>query len=167
MWASFIETIRKAEMVVAGLLLCLIVALVVVASIGRYFGSPVIWAIELTQAGYVWLCVFAADLTLKKAGHFSVDMLANFLPAGARRLLEVANVLLAGAMIAALVYYGYLFAKVTGMRPLPITGVSSAVATAALPVGFALLLITLIDHLMKRLRGEDVRPADDEAREVM
>ena len=167
MWASFIETIRKAEMVVAGLLLCLIVALVVVASIGRYFGSPVIWAIELTQAGYVWLCVFAADLTLKKAGHFSVDMLAAYLPPAARRVLEVANVLIAGAMIVALIYYGFLFAKVTGMRPLPITGVTSAVATAALPVGFALLLITLIDHLFKRLRGVDIRPADDEAREVM
>lgn len=167
MFASLLETIRRAEMAAAGLLLCLIVALVVVASIGRYFGSPVIWAIEITQAAYVWLCVFAADLTLKKAGHFSVDMLANFLPAGARRVLEVANVLLAGAMVAALVYYGYLFAKVTGMRPLPITGVTSAVATAALPVGFALLLITLIDHLFKRLRGVDIRPADDEVREVM
>lgn len=167
MFASLLETIRRTEMLAAGLLLCLIVALVVVASIGRYFGSPVIWAIEITQAAYVWLCVFAADLTLKKAGHFSVDMLANFLPAGARRVLEVANVLLAGVMVAALVYYGYLFAKVTGMRPLPITGVTSAVATAALPVGFALLLITLIDHLFKRLRGVDIRPADDEAREVM
>ncbi|MBL8655008.1 MAG: TRAP transporter small permease [Alphaproteobacteria bacterium] len=167
MWASILETIRKAEMAAAGTLLCLIVALVVVASIGRYFGSPVIWAIEVTQAAYVWLCIFAADLTLKKAGHFSVDMLANFLPAGARRTLEIANVLIAGAMIAALVYYGYLFAKVTGMRPLPITGLSSAVATAALPVGFALLLITMVDHLFKRLRGQDIRPADDEAREVM
>jgi TRAP-type transport system small permease protein len=167
MLASVLETLRKAEMAAAGAILCLIVALVVVASVGRYYGAPVIWAIEITQAGYVWLCVLAADLTLKKAGHFSVDMLANFLPARARRALEIFNVLLAGAMIAALVYFGYLFAKVTGMRPLPITGVSSAFATAALPVGFALLLITLIEQFFKRLRGEDVRPADDEAREVM
>jgi TRAP-type transport system small permease protein len=128
---------------------------------------PVLWAIEVTQAAFVWLCVFAADLTLQRLGHFSVDMIANLLPRRARQILEVINVLLAGALLATLTYYGVLFAQFTGMRPLPMTGVTSAVATGALPVGFALMLITLAEHLVARLKGQAPVVDASEPREVM
>ena len=167
MIASFLRTLRAVERALASALLIFIVALVVVASGTRYLGMPVLWAIEVTQAMFVWLCVLAADLTLQRLGHFSVDMFANLLPPRLRRTLEVFNVLLAGALLAVLAYYGVLFAQFTGMRPLPMTGVSSAWATAALPAGFLLMLITLAEHLMARLRGRS--PVADPAgpREVM
>ena len=163
----FLERLRQVERALACALLIGIVALVIVASGTRYMGMPVIWAIEVTQALFVWLCVLAADLTLQRLGHFSVDMFANLLPKRARQVLEVFNVLLAGALLATLTYYGVLFAQFTGMRPLPMTGVSSAWATGALPVGFALMLITLAEHLAARLGGRSPVVDANEPREVM
>lgn len=167
MIVSLLGGLRRLERAVAGILLVVIVALVVISSGTRYAGSPVIWSLEVTQALFVWLCVIAADLTLQRLGHFSVDMIANLLPRRARQALEIFNLLLVGAFLAVLVYYGYRFASFTGMRPLPMTGVSSALATAALPVGFALMLITLAEHLVARLQGRPLVPDAAEPREVM
>jgi TRAP-type C4-dicarboxylate transport system permease small subunit len=167
MIVSALATLRRVERGVASTLLVATVALVVLASSTRYMGMPVIWAIEVIQALFVWLCVLAADLTLQRAGHFSVDMIANLLPPRARRALEVFNVLLAVALLAALAWYGFQFAYITSGRPLPMTGVTSAFATAALPVGFALMLITLAEQLVARLQGRPPAAASDEAREVM
>jgi TRAP-type C4-dicarboxylate transport system permease small subunit len=167
MIVSLLGGLRALERALAAMLLVVIVALVIVASGSRYMGVPIIWALEVTQALFVWLCVLAADLTLQRLGHFSVDMFANLLPARARQVLEVLNVLLAGALLAVLVYYGVIFAQFTGMRPLPMTGVTSAAATAALPVGFALMLITLAEHLTARLKGRSPVADSSEPREVM
>jgi TRAP-type transport system small permease protein len=164
---SALGVLRQVERALASSLLVVTVALVVLASATRYMGSPVIWAIEVIQAMFVWLCVLSADLTLQRAGHFSVDMFANMLPPRARQVLEIFNVLLAGALLATLAFYGYKFAVITGMRPLPMTGVSSAIATGALPVGFVLMLITLAEHLVARIKGRPIVPASDDAREVM
>lgn len=167
MFRSALNGLRGAERAAAGVLLVVIVALVVAASGARYAGAPILWALEVTQALFVWLCVLAADLTLQRLGHFSVDVLANLLPRRARRALEIFNLLLTGAFLAVLVYYGWRFADFTGMRPLPMTGVSSALATAALPAGFALMLITLAEHLAARLAGRPLAPEAGAPREVM
>jgi TRAP-type C4-dicarboxylate transport system permease small subunit len=164
---SVLTGLRRAERAAAGVLLVVIVALVVAASGARYAGAPILWALEVTQALFVWLCVLAADLTLQRLGHFSVDVVAKLLPRRARRALEIFNLLLVGASLSVLMFYGVRFASFTGMRPLPMTGVTSALATAALPAGFALMLITLAEHLVLRLRGRDLAPDAGAPREVM
>jgi TRAP-type C4-dicarboxylate transport system permease small subunit len=167
MIVSTLAVLRSAERALASALLFATVALVVLASATRYMGTPVIWSLEVVQALFVWLCVLAADLTLQRAGHFSVDMVVNLLPHRARQVLEAFNVMLAAALLAGLAWYGFQFAYITSGRPLPMTGVTSALATAALPVGFVLMLITLAEHLVARLRGRAPTAAPDEAREVM
>lgn len=163
---TFLVALRAVERALASGLLAVIVALVVMASAGRYFGSPVIWAIEVTQALFVWLCVLAADLTLQRAGHFSVDIFASLLPPRARKALDIFNILLGGALLAVLAWFGFVFASFTSTRPLPMTGITSGVATVALAVGFVLMLVTLAEQLIDRLRGRTVSDAD-EPREVM
>jgi TRAP-type C4-dicarboxylate transport system permease small subunit len=155
------------ERALASVLLVAIVALVSLSSGFRYAGAPLIWADEVIQALFPWLCALAADLTLQRSGHFSVDMLANYLPARARRVLELINTLLVMALLAVLAYYGQRFARMTGMRPLPITGVTSAAATSALTVGFVLMLVTLAEQFHRRLTGREAAPAPSEPREVM
>ncbi len=164
---TVLDGLRRFEHAAAGTLLVAIVALVVAASAARYAGSPVLWALEVTQALFVWLCVLAADLTLQRLGHFSVDMIANMLPRRARMALEIFNLVLVGALLGVLIYYGYRFSSVTGGRPLPMTGVTSAAATGALPVGFALMLITLAEQLVARLKGRPLTPEPGEPREVI
>jgi len=164
---KLLSALRLVERTFASALLAATVTLVIVASTARYFGVPVIWAIEAVQAMFVWLCVIAADLTLQRAGHFSVDLVASLLPPRVRRALDVLNILLAAALLATLAWYGMRFASITGGRPLPMLGLTSAVATGALPVGFALMLITLAEQLLARLRGQATVADPAGPREVM
>ncbi|HKJ60961.1 MAG TPA: TRAP transporter small permease [Hyphomicrobiales bacterium] len=158
--------LRRLERAVAMSLLIGIFAIVFVATIGRYMGSPVIWAIEVTQAMFVWLCVLAADVTLQHYGHFSVPALADLLPPEKRRILDIFNALVVLAVLAFLARYGVTFADFSSQRPLPMTGVSEGIATAALPVGFSLMFITVLEQLIMRLKSAE-EPDMVEPRDVM
>lgn len=160
----FLDSLRAIERGAAMALLAVLLVLVVLSSASRYLGHPVIWSIELTQALFVWLCVLAGDITLQRHGHFSIDLLASLLPPGARLALDLLDCALVAALLGVFVYYGWTFAQLTGMRPLPILGVTSAVATAALPVGFALMLVTTAEQALARISG---RRTQATAREVM
>jgi TRAP-type C4-dicarboxylate transport system permease small subunit len=155
MISSALVWLRRIERAAAMSLLVAIFALVFVATAGRYMGSPVIWAMEVTQAMFVWLCVLAADVTLQQRGHFSVPALADLLPPEKRRILDIFNALVVLALLAFLARYGMTFAQFSSLRPLPMTGVSEGIATAALPVGFALMFITIAEQLVMRLRSAD------------
>lgn len=167
MLQSLLAGLRTIERVLAASFLAIIVVLVSVSSTARYYGYPVIWALEAVQAMFVWLCVFAADLTLQRSGHFSVDMLANLLPPRARRVLDMINLLLIVALLSILIYFGTRLTIITSGRPMPIIGLSQSVATAALPIGFALMLITIFDKINALMRGESIGRAADSSREVM
>jgi TRAP-type C4-dicarboxylate transport system permease small subunit len=167
MFPALLYGLRRIERISARVLLALITALVILASGARYAGHPIIWAIEVTQALFVWLCVMAGDLTLQRLGHFSIDVAVKLLPARLRHALALANLLLVACLLAVLIWYGFAFARFTGMRPLPMTGVSSAAATAAMPVGFALMLLTLAEHFIRLLRQGPGKGTGSGAREVM
>lgn len=167
MFPALLHGLRRLERASARFLLVLITALVILASGARYAGHPIIWAIEVTQALFVWLCVLAGDLTLQRWGHFSIDVAVKRLPARPRHALALANLLLVACLLAVLVWYGLAFARFTGMRPLPMTGISSAAATAAMPAGFALMLLTLSEHFVRLLRGGPGAETGGSAREVM
>jgi TRAP-type C4-dicarboxylate transport system permease small subunit len=152
MISSFLVWLRRLEHAVAMSLLVGIFALMFVATMTRYMGSPVIWAIEVTQAMFVWLCVLAADITLQNRGHFSVPALADLLSPANRRRLEILNALVVLALLAFLAWYGITFAVLSGGRPLPMIGISEGIATAALPVGFGLMFITILQQLVMRWR---------------
>ena len=158
MLSRCLRVLRLAERVAALATLALVVAVVFAGTLGRYSGNPVIWSDEVAQALFVWLSLLAADLTLQRAGHFSVDLFASLLPPRARLALDLLIYLLVGALLAALVVYGWYFVEISNRRPLPMTGVPSSLAAAALPVGFALMLITLVEQVLRRLAG---RPATE------
>lgn len=158
--------LRRIERAAAMSLLIAIFAVVFAATVGRYLGSPIIWAMEVTQAMFVWLCVLAADVTLQQRGHFSVPALADLLPPEKRRMLDIFNSLVVLALLAFLARYGINFAEFSSGRPLPMTGVSEGIATTALPIGFALMFITVAEQLVMRLNSAD-EPEAAGPRDVM
>jgi TRAP-type transport system small permease protein len=157
--------LRRAEMAAAVALLAAIVAVVLAGTFGRYLGRPVLWSDEVAQALFVWLALLAADLTLQRAGHFRIDVLAGLLPPRVRLLLEVAIKLTIAALLVLLVYYGLALVRLSAPRPLPMTGVPSSFAAAALPVAYGLMVVTVVEQLLRRLRG--LPESDGAGREVM
>jgi TRAP-type transport system small permease protein len=159
-----LAVLRQAERAAAIALLAAVVTVVIIGTIFRFAGSPAIWTEEAAQASFVWLSLIAADMTLQRHGHFRLDMLVGLLPKKARLALDIAIHLVIGALLAFLMVYAWKFVQISNLRPLPIIGVPSSFATAALPVGFALMTITLIEQIFVALSG---REAKTEVRDVV
>lgn len=153
--------LRQTERAVAIALLAGVVVVVLIGTVARFAGKPVIWTDEMAQALFVWLSFLAADITLQRRGHFRLDALTSFLPRKARIALDVVVQLLTCALLAMLLVYAWKLVQITSLRPLPIIGVPSSFATAALPVGFTLMLITLIEQIAASLGGHgEAEPAE-------
>ncbi|MCT7377034.1 TRAP transporter small permease [Chelativorans salis] len=163
--AYLLKALRKAELYLAILVLGAIVAVVFAGTVGRYGGRPVLWSDEVAQALFPWLVFLAADLTLQRRGHFRIDFAVKPLPVPLQVALELAIKLMLLALLVLLVHFGIKLVGISQFRPLPMTGVSTAWAAAALPVGFALMLITIVEQTVALLRGEPVH--DEAARDVM
>lgn len=163
MFTVFLARVRKIELVAAIVLLGLLVLVVFLGTLSRYLTEPIIWTEELAQAVFVWLAMLGADLTLQRAGHFKIDLVPALLPEPVQLVLDIAIKLMIAALLFSLVWYGWELIKVAHPRPMPMLDVPSSLAAAALPVAFFLMLVTTIEQILRRLRGdhEDIAQARD------
>lgn len=151
---SFVAWVRRIEAALAALLLGVIVSVVFVASVLRYFDVPIIWSEELAQGLFVWLAMLASDLTLQRAGHFRIDMFVNFLPHALQTALDIVIKVMIAALLIGLLLYSAELLRVSHPRPLPMLDIPSSYVALALPTAFALMLLTTIEQIVHRLRGD-------------
>ncbi|MBU0544800.1 MAG: TRAP transporter small permease [Proteobacteria bacterium] len=107
-----------------------------------FFGSPTIWAQEISIYLYVWTMLAAASYTLKIKKHINVDLVISHLPTRARALLEIATSAIGAIFCAIITVQGYemiaatvQFGKVSA-TPLR---VPMWIPQSALLIGFLLL----------------------------
>src|SRR3546814_10072287 len=74
----------EAEALLAVGLLAVIVFLVFIAGVMRWFGEPLIWSVDLAQLLFVWVSFLGADMALRKRAHIGIDYLVRRLPGRAR-----------------------------------------------------------------------------------
>lgn len=140
------------EFLLAKLLLACIVLLVFAAAVGRSVGYPLIWSIDVAQLMFIWLCFLAANRAMRLKTHIGVDYFIRKLPRTPRWLVEIALALLALAFLIALVVSGYRLTMLNWQRVYGDSGISYAWVTAAVPVGAALLAVTIAGNLVSAIR---------------
>jgi TRAP-type C4-dicarboxylate transport system permease small subunit len=150
--AAMSHAIMSLEFLVAKLLLAAIVVLVFLAAVGRSLGYPLIWSIDVAQLMFIWLCFLGANRAMRLRTHIGVDYFVRKLPRTPRRLIEIGLALLALAFLIALVVSGYRLTVLNWQRVYGDSGISYAWVTAAVPVGAALLAITIAGNLVSALR---------------
>ncbi|WCR12215.1 TRAP transporter small permease [Paracoccus stylophorae] len=109
---------------------------------------------ELLTGGFVLLTVFGAAIAARRGQHLAVELITDMLPAVLRRAVIVTATLLSTILLAASVWFCWqLVANQmgTGMRSYGL-GMPLWWYSAALPFGFALVLIRF---LQAALRGVD------------
>ena len=142
----------SAEFLAAKLLLAAIVILVFIAALGRTFGYPLIWSIDVAQLLFIWVCFLGANRAMRLKAHIGVDLFVRKLPRTPRWLVEIALALLALAFLIALAVSGYRLTILNWQRVYGDSGISYAWVTAAVPVGAALLAVTITINLVHALR---------------
>ena len=149
-----VEMYRKAEEAISRVLLAVCVVLVVVASLGRWYGHPIIWSVDMAQLLFVWICFFGANQAMRRDQHVGVDLLLIYMPARLRRWVMLAHFLLIEAFLVAMVWFGYDLTRLNVERQFSDTPISYAWVTAAVPVGSALLFCAVLGRMLALLAEE-------------
>jgi TRAP-type C4-dicarboxylate transport system permease small subunit len=135
--------LRRIEFACAAILLVAVVLLVGVASVARVVGSPIIWSIEIAQLLFLWLCIIAIDLALQHERHFGISLVLDNVPAAARRIIEIINIVVMIAFLAYLLRYAWknmilMHPRLDGALQTP-----GSYFHASIVVGFILMIRTL------------------------
>ncbi len=137
---------------IARILLVIIVVLVFVASIARWVGNPIPWSVDMAQLLFVWICFLGADQALRRDGHIGMDLFVRSLPERARIVIDGAITLLALALMLALVKLGIDLTRLNAERIFSDSSISYAYVTVAVPVGGAILSLSLVRTFYRCVR---------------
>ena len=119
-----------------------------------FFNRPLIWVVELTEYGLLYVTFLGAAWLLRQGGHVQVDILINFMGERWRRrcaVFSAAMGLIVGIVLTvfgAIVTYDYL---VRGMYKPTVLEFPTGIVLAAVPLGSLFLsarfLALMLDHI--------------------
>ncbi|OKL43355.1 hypothetical protein A3843_14110 [Pseudovibrio exalbescens] len=151
-YMAMLEGYYKFENLILKVLLGACVVLVVVASLARWVGYPIIWSVDIAQLLFIWICFLGANQALRHDQHIGVDFLIRRCPKKLQYLVEAVGYALTIAFLLALIRYGYDLTTMNVERRLSDTDMSYAWVTAAVPVGCALLALTSVGKFFVALQ---------------
>jgi TRAP-type C4-dicarboxylate transport system permease small subunit len=140
----------RIELVLALALLAATVLAVLLTAIGRSIGTPITSGPQFAQLFLIWTCMVGADLTAKHGEHIRVSALPDILPVPLRRWVAGFNLLLMLVFLGFVAKLGFDLSVGNWQRTLGASGLSYGLVTLALPVGSALLAISLLRRAWAR-----------------
>ncbi|MBM9593590.1 TRAP transporter small permease [Rhodobacteraceae bacterium MCCB 386] len=117
---------------------------------------------ELLTNGFLLLTIFGAAIAARRGEHLAVTLVAEALPALPRRgvfLLSLALSLMLLGLTAWFIWQLLQNQRGTGVRSYALQ-VPMWYYTAALPLGFALILVRTVEHAVRRMRHDALDSAD-------
>lgn len=117
---------------------------------------------ELLTGGFVLLTVFGAAIAARRGEHLAVELISDMLPAPLRRVVIVIAALLSVVLLAASVWFCWqlvLNQMGNGMRSYAL-GLPLWWYSAALPLGFALVLFRYIQAVWGTISGRNGKAAE-------
>ncbi|MCG7599174.1 TRAP transporter small permease [Halomonas sp. McH1-25] len=163
MWRWF----DKLEDILAIVLLGCTSLTILASSTTRAIGHPFAGGAELAQFFFIWTAVFGADITLRRGGQVRIDALVMLMSAGVLRAITAVILAMMLAFLAMLVWYGLPLALSNWQRPMGFAGLSYGYVTLALPVGAALMFISLIRRIVDKGIVHSLDPDDDVVEETL
>jgi C4-dicarboxylate transporter, DctQ subunit len=144
----------------AGVLIVLTVFLVCGDVLIKWItGRSVVWVQETVEFSLLWLTFLGASWVLREGAHIKMDLIANRLRPGARRVLDLTMSFVGAAICLIITYYSarvtWHHAK-TGYKLLTFMSPPSAAIDFIIPVGFLLIAIQFIRRgsRISRRRGD-------------
>lgn len=145
----------KAEEFIACALLVAVVSLVFISAVFRTIGQPLNWATDVAQLLFAWSIFFGVDLSMREKSLIKVDMLLEKLPVKVRKYIQIIWQVIIIIFLISLIAYGIPLCINSVDRKFTNMNLSYSWATASVPVGSILLVITSIINLVKIIRSED------------
>ncbi len=145
--------ILRVEAAIARALLAAMVGLVFFAGVLRWFGLPLVWAMDVAQLMFVWAAFLGADMAMRRRGLIAVDLFVRWLPPRWRAPVDFLTGCVVLAFLCAMAVLGYDLVMLNLEREFGDSGISYAFVTAAVPVGCGMLALTLAGQLWQTARS--------------
>jgi len=156
---SFHHHLGRAEAVIAGSFLVLMVVLIFAGGVGRLMGYPLNWSGDAATALFAWACFLSADIAWRHNALMSVDLFVGRLSPSWRHALGIASHLIVLTFLAFIVIAGLWLAWISRARTFQgLPNVSYSIVTLSLPVGCALMFLTSVFKLLDQIKAGP-RPA--------
>jgi len=126
--------------------------------VARYvFNAPTIWAAEISQLCLIWGTPIAMAWLLSARHHIRVNALTGRMTPGGRRLAEIFSLLVIIAFSAVVTWKGWWIAEdslVRGRTSGTMLDLPAWIGEAAIPAGFALLIVAALKGLIEAFTGD-------------
>jgi tripartite ATP-independent transporter DctM subunit len=131
-------------------LVLLEVAVLLGGVISRYgFQRPIIWTDELASTLFLWLAMLGSAIALHRAEHMRMTAFVGMLSPAKRRMLDVVATVAALTFLLLITPSAYEFAIDEIPVTTPAMQVSDAWRAAALPAGFAIMILIGLIRLLE------------------
>ena len=106
--------IQKFELWLGGVVLILMVLVVVLQVIFRYFGNPLSWPEEVTRWTMIWVTFAGASYAFKNGGLIRVEFFVNkYFKPGAHKVINIIDMALLAVTFGYLLYSSVLYMMLT------------------------------------------------------
>lgn len=106
--------IQKFELWLGGVVLILMVLVVVLQVIFRYFGNPLSWPEEVARWTMIWVTFAGASYAFKNGGLIRVEFFVNkYFKSGAQKVINIIDMALLAVTFGYLLYSSVLYMMLT------------------------------------------------------
>jgi TRAP-type C4-dicarboxylate transport system permease small subunit len=122
-----------------------------VAVISRFtFSYPLPWSEELTRYLFMWMCMVGTSVGIRKGAHIGIDIVTNRLSLKVQRAIDVIGIFIALAFCIVLISVGSDQMIAQSNQLSSAMELNMGIVYASIPVGAALMTISLIFTLVER-----------------
>ena len=139
--------------------LCIITGLVFLSAVARTIRHPLNWAQDVSLLLFAWVVFFGADMALRKADFVNVRMLVNKFPKGVQEFLYYLWNIVIVVFLAILVRFGIPLCFDNAKRLFQTLGVSYSWATASVPIGSFVMIVTTILKMIAHTKSKGTKGA--------
>lgn len=134
----------------------LVIAEVVILFIGiiaRYvFDHPLIWSDELASLLFLWLAMLGTVIALRRGEHMRMTALINRCRLPARYFFDQLGLVAALVFFGAILLPAYAYMNNEAIAQLMSLGISTGWRAAAMPIGIAVIALTVLLRVLTQLR---------------
>lgn len=144
------------EEIAAGVLFTIMVVVINVEVIRRYlFLAPGAYSEEIAKYLFIWTVFFSMAFAVKQEAHIITDILPDKTPNKLLKIINITSIIIFMCFSVFMIYQGYIYTKKMYLFERSTEAMAAPLYyfCVSLPIGFAFVLLRLVQKLLQVFRG--------------
>lgn len=150
------ELVIRAEKILLGLSLALMVVLLATGVLCRYvLNDPLVWSESVAKLLIVWMTFIGTSVSFAEKSNIRVDSLVDQFPHAIRMLVDFFVDIFVVCILGYMGYLGFVYFETTLTSTSPILGISIGVFSFGMPLMFSFsILHILVNRFMPAMKTQ-------------